>query len=330
MIKIEGFWEKEGQAPIVNLENKFVQNNTEAVLSRAQKWASLFPKKQEGKQEEKVKEKVKEEEEEIDENYRRIFVADAERTFRTKENREKMVKLLNHQFSKFKDYSQSMGYVTAFLSLFLEQDDAETVLTHLAHDAKYIPEYWRAQAVAFSRDAFVFQSMLEKFNPEVSQHLAKNSLFPDTYCQKWFSGLCIHVLDYNQLFDFFDHFMEKGHVYLFKFGLSVAEVLKESILKTNNVVHLFEILRLEKKWVTQGDLVQKILDLSYTDKFDQLGDIEELRKVAYETKVKPRLEASNKKHEEKDSDDEIVFSDEEEEEEEELAEKLQKMSVKDK
>lgn len=38
-------------------------------------------------------------------------------------------------------------------------------------------------------------------------------LFPETYCQKWFVGLCVHVLPFSALLDFFDAFFKGGKLY---------------------------------------------------------------------------------------------------------------------
>lgn len=335
MIRSAKFWEEEANAPLLNLEEGYFKENREKVLEKAKEWkSSIFPEKVVLDPSHKIIEGN------IDENYVRIFVKDAERTFAKEENREKLIHLLSSLFRKFGDYSQSLGYVASFLLLLLEEEDAVVILEHLNFDPKYIPQYWRAQAVAFATDAFVFQSLMEKFHPEVAQHLLKNGLFPNTYSQKWFSGLNIHVLSFEPLMDFLDQFFQKGHIFSFQFGLALVDKLAPVILKSDTTA-IFELLRLDpKNKQVKKELAGEILEIAKSGKYEDLGDLEALRKVAHE-KVKAQLEAAQRRHAEVDSDDEIVFSDEEEEEggeekeeegseEEELEEGVKKLSLKGK
>ena len=237
----------------------------------------------------------------IEENYVRIFEKDAERTFATAAHRQEMISVLSGLFRDFGDYSQSLGYVASLLMLLLGTQDAIIILEHLNFDPKYVPGYWKAQAIDFGRDAWVFQALMERYHPDVAAHLLKNGIFPNTYCQKWFSGLCIHVLPFNTLLDFLDAFLHEGHPYLFRFGLSLVEHLKTQLLATTDPSTQFAILRLDlKKGVNAKELHQAILATAASEKYKDLGNLEELRKVAYETKVRPQVEAAQRRHAEVD------------------------------
>ena len=212
-----------------------------------------------------------------------------------------MIQVLSGLFRNFGDYSQSLGYVASLLMLLLDTEDAVAILEHLNFDELYLPGYWKAQAVDFGRDAFVFQAQLEKFHPEVAAHLIKNGIMPNTYCQKWFSGLCIHVLPFDPLMQFLDKFFNEGHPYLFKFGLAVVEQIKTQLLATNDPSTQFALLRLEFKKGTDVDAIYKaILESAASDKYKDLGELQQLRMVAYQTKIKPQMEAAQRRHAEVD------------------------------
>ena len=212
-----------------------------------------------------------------------------------------MIDLLEELFFSFGDYSQSLGYIASLLLLLMEKDQAKKILFELNFNDKYIPGYWKAEAVAFGRDGYVFQSLLEKFHPAVAKHLAENGILPTTYAQKWFSGLCIHVLDFESLFPFFDNFFKEGYPFLFRFGLSVVNVLKDQILAAKSPTTIFELLRLDSKNKDiPEEIGKKIMEIATSDEYKDLGDLEEMRKIAYETKIKPQLEAAKKRREELD------------------------------
>ena len=42
--------------------------------------------------------------------------------------------------------------------------------------------------------------------------LAAKYVFPNTFCQKWFAGLCVHVLPFEDLCDFLEMFFEHGEL----------------------------------------------------------------------------------------------------------------------
>lgn len=60
----------------------------------------------------------------------------------------------------------------------------------------------------------MFDHLLARHLPDVHSRLAGACLFPETYCQKWFVGLCVHVLPFSALLDFFDAFFKGGKVYV--------------------------------------------------------------------------------------------------------------------
>ena len=73
-----------------------------------------------------------------------------------------------------------------------------------------IRSFWHHEPIAFATDAYVFDHLLSRHLPDVHSRLASAALFPETYCQKWFVGLCVHVLPFSALLDFFDAFFKHG------------------------------------------------------------------------------------------------------------------------
>lgn len=113
-----------------------------------------------------------------------------------------------------------------------------------AHSRIACASFWHHEPIAFATDAYVFDHLLSVHVPDVHAHLAAALLFPETYCQKcvpatvhyllpllahsqpllrrWFIGLCVHVLPFSALLDFYDAFLKEGRTYV---PLSVAWLL---------------------------------------------------------------------------------------------------------
>ena len=50
---------------------------------------------------------------------------------------------------------------------------------------------------------------------------------PDTFCQKWFCGLTVHVCPFEVVYTILDRFFAQGVTYLFQFGIALMQHFKE-------------------------------------------------------------------------------------------------------
>lgn len=238
----------------------------------------------------------------------RIIVKDAERTFSGDIQRKTLSKILTFANEEFQDYHQGMSFVTSFLMLFFDEKTVFSILRLFNNDKYYIPGYWRHEAVPFATDAYVFDALLKIYNPKVQSHLAKNYILPETYLQKWFSALCIHVLEFSALYRFFELFFERGVRFLMQFGLSFFKHLGEKIMSTTNPAQIYAYLRMDRTMVQiEDDISHKILDdvdefeISEIKTDDQL---EAMRIVAYDENLKKRFEAKKRFEEEEEEEEE--------------------------
>jgi len=246
----------------------------------------------------------------------RIIYLDAERTFVQEHHKKQLIDFLTRAYSNLKgDYSQAMAYVAGFLLLILDEQTTMSMMVRLDTDPKYVPGYWKDEPVAAATDAYVFNHLVQRYFPQVAQHLAKLYVFPENFCQKWFGGLCIQIMPFETLYPFFDLFFEHGFKFLFQFGLSLIDNLKEELLKISDPSDVFAFLRLDQKFVSvsssplpnrktinPNQLLQHALEFDISD-----VDFPKLRKELFEKHLKERLERAKefeKKHkEEEDNDD---------------------------
>lgn len=236
MLRRPNFWTEEGESPLLELEHGYLRNNAEAVLARTAAWPGLCG--------------VPADESDAitlvspaEHSY--IIKRDADRTFVCESQRELYRVVLSTMDAKLNDYGQGMGYACSFLLLFFEPVQVARMLYKLATDPKYIPGYWRAEAVAFNVDAIVFGRMMANFFPDVQAKLSAKIVMPQTFCQKWFCGLALHMLHFEALLDFWEAFLAQGYEFLFKFALAMTVATREALLAAESASEIYAILRLE-------------------------------------------------------------------------------------
>lgn len=342
MLRKPGFWQKEKNAPLFIMENGFLEKAGESVFTRAMSWfehSATFLATATATPAEEITE--------IDDSkIPRIVVKDVERTFVGEEHRKELSKFLTKLEQTFGDYSQGLGFVASFVSLFLEEARAMTVVR--AANAM-LPGYWKHEAVGFATDAYVFMHLLERRNPDLARHLAGLFVLPEMYSQKWFTNLCVHVLPFENVFSVFDGFFAPlsssspsspsscpspgsggssqaivGFRFLFQFALSLMSRLEADLIATKDVGHILGILRLDKAHVkTPVDFAEVIESAKKIDVTTGI-DFDRLRTEMFEKHLRTRIERAQRVKEEEEKkeaerkaageeedSDEIKFSDEE-------------------
>ena len=107
MLKIDGFKEREKQAPIFMEEEGFLDKAGDSVFERANGWyeaAFEGAKKPEADSEEDAKKLA-------EAPHPRIVLRDSERTLLDDADRQRLARLLTRLHVRFNDYSQGMGFV---------------------------------------------------------------------------------------------------------------------------------------------------------------------------------------------------------------------------
>ncbi|VWU48524.1 GTPase-activating protein, putative [Hepatocystis sp. ex Piliocolobus tephrosceles] len=330
MIRNKNFWDAEKNAPILNRNGNFIKyDNHDESCKRAEEFCKIMSKHINEDIKVEIKKKCN------DEEILRIIRLDAERTFSTEENRSLLIEVLQSIYPVINDYHQGLSFVASFLLLFLKPKEVITIITGL--HKYYVPGYFKAMPKAYVRDARVFMSILNIFYPHIYKHIEK-LITPEAFVSKWFIGLNVHVLTFESLMLFFEHFLKEGTIFLFKYSIALCKNLENEIMKTNDVSRILSLLRLD----------QKVFPNDYKkSKDDEVGhfflniindackvDMEKinLNELRQEAIKQMELEEERRKQIEMEralSDDEIVFSDEEEEEEEEEKEEEEEEEEKD-
>jgi len=162
-----------------------------------------------------------------------------------------------------------------------------------------------------------FERLLERKHPKVAAHIQKLGLLPETFCQKWFLGLCVHVLPFESLVSYYESFFTEGFPFLIKFGLSLVEIFEDEILKANNSSKIFQMFRLDEAYLHGKDLIEtanRIIDNATKISLPSI-DYDLWREEIYLEKLKSRLEraklyAAQNQEEEEEEEEEPQSDDE--------------------
>ncbi len=327
MIRTEKFWEDEFDAPLLERNLKFVnRGNQDNMSQRVGGWMDLLDIPGDISID-KLTDVV------VSEENLRIFRRDAERTYvpkdeadmekRTKARQDIHVETLKLIVAEVQDYHQGLGYIVAFLNLFLDTPDVVRVALTLHRDPKYSAGYFVGAPQRFVADGRVFYQILEKSNPDLHRHLTSKGVLPEMFASKWFIGLCLHVLPYEALFAFYENFLTQGVEYIFRFSLKYLQTLESELMEAKDTHHIMTLLRAEDPradWKLPPHLMERHLSedifikiVTEASSVDLGVDLDSLRH-AEGRKVAEAVEAARKRDQELKelySDDEIVFSDEE-------------------
>lgn len=332
MIRTEQYWDDELGAPILERNYNFVTTaNQEELHSRVKGWMKLLEVDSQEFDLEKLRSTP------ISKETLRILRKDAERTYVSKDNKEVDARTKARQdmhvdslklvVAEIQDYHQGLGYIAAFLGIFLDVEDVAKLALCLHRSPNHSAGYFKGAPQRFVADAKVFYKILAAKNPTLHQHLSSKGVLPEMFVVKYFVGLSLHVLPFSALLEFYENFFAHGNDYLFKFALKYIETFQEELMAARTTADVMTILRAEdsranwrlpqvllKRHINE-DVFSEIVRGAMTVELD--SEHQAMRELEAKA-VAAAVEAARKRDEELKamySDDEIEFSDEDEDDE---------------
>lgn len=225
-----------------------------------------------------------------DEEIVRVIIKDSVRTFFHDDHRAKFEEYLYAMRMEFGDYGQAMSYVAGICLLTLDEQETAAILRRCVKE--FIGGHWSAEAVGFATNAWLWEAMLKKIHPDIAKHFDKLNFWPDTFLQKLFSGLGVHVLRFEELFPFLDEFFQGGLKWLFKYAFAIVEHFRDQILKVTapeQINELYEIMRLDSRASEPEDHIAIFNRAKRMQVDEVLANMDIERMQVYNTKVAPRL-----------------------------------------
>ncbi|KAJ3340575.1 hypothetical protein HDU83_007012 [Entophlyctis luteolus] len=126
-------------------------------------------------------------------------------------------------------YCQAMNIVVSVLLIYLTEEQAFWVLTVLSE--RLLPSYYSTNMVGAVVDNQVFEQLVQKYMPMVTDHFKKYDIQLSVVCLPWFLTLFINSLPMTFALRILDCLFLEGPKVLFQVGLAVIKVNGDAILK---------------------------------------------------------------------------------------------------
>lgn len=306
MLNAHSFWEEEESASLLTSDHGYLQKQLcedgyASLFALASTWLDSA-----GVSKSDIEAEAKVWEEHLngwgDSEFERIHLHDAQRVFRAVESQERLAHVLTIIQGRIGDYHQAMSLVGGFLLLTLEPPAVVALLHEITTSTRYLKGYWKSESIACATDGYVLHELTSSVDglQEVSQHLESLCMLPETYVQKWYNALAVHVLPFEALFVFFSQFFEHGFSFLFRFSMSLLTQLRGNILESSSQAQLYALLRLDQEHHDVNDaLALTIVSKDNTELYMlSVGeaDFEFMRLSMFEKHLKARVESARVAH----------------------------------
>lgn len=249
-ISDQQFWKDEHDSPLLSRNGNFVNyEKHEELCDRARGWldklnATDIEVDFSRLQKQPVREALV-----------RIFQRDADRTWVPKDEPElqkrtavrQQIHVDNLKMTSYviDDYHQGLGYIAAFSSMFLSQPDTVRLCIALHKSPEHSKGYFQSEAEKFLSDSRVFMELVEKMDKPLHDHLVSKGVVPQMWAVKYFVGLCVHLLPFEAVFDYWELVFEHGHVFVFKFLYAFLQYFRDQIMAATSTSGLMTIMRVE-------------------------------------------------------------------------------------
>eukprot|EP01096_Ripella_sp_DP13-Kostka_P000270 TRINITY_DN1033_c0_g1_i1.p1 TRINITY_DN1033_c0_g1~~TRINITY_DN1033_c0_g1_i1.p1 ORF type:complete len:472 (-),score=162.47 TRINITY_DN1033_c0_g1_i1:19-1434(-) len=171
-------------------------------------------------------------------------------------------------YDKHVGYCQGMGFITAFLLLYVPEEDAFYLLVKLLRDYELVGLFepgFHGLYKAF----FIHEQLFDLFLPRLSSHFKTQGIAASMYCTKWYMEIFISSLPFPFVIRVWDLLFCEGTAVLYKVSLAILKLLQKELLK----LPFEEILRRLQdlgKWlcatITPDDLINACSEFNLPSK----------------------------------------------------------------
>jgi len=132
-------------------------------------------------------------------------------------------------------YCQGMGFIGALFLMLMTEEEAFWMLVNLFKtNGKYqLRGLFIDGLPLLHLRFFQFQKMLDRFLPNVSQHLKKLNISPELYSSKWFITIFCYDFPFETSMRIWDCFLSEGIKCVFRFGLALIKEHEKELLHTD-------------------------------------------------------------------------------------------------
>ncbi|ORX58362.1 TBC-domain-containing protein [Piromyces finnis] len=185
-------------------------------------------------------------------------------------------------------YCQAMNIVASVLLIFMTEEQVFWLLTVLCD--RLLPGYYSVNMVGVIIDNQVFESLVLKYMPSISEHFKKYDIQLSIVCLPWFLSLFINSFPLSLTFRVLDCFFLQGPPVLFQLGLGILKANADKLLKAKDdgeVMNIFkDYFATAEEQVMTKNLNNNILLMKFNALL--LSSLRDYKSVTYDLILKMR------------------------------------------
>jgi len=145
-------------------------------------------------------------------------------------------------------YCQGMGFVTALLLMYMEEEDAFWVLVQLCRSYE-MEELWKPGFPGLAKSFFILEKLLEIYAPKLLEHLQQQQLSTSVYATQWFLTIFLYNLDFAVALRIWDVFLYEGFPFVYAVAVALLKIHEEKLM-TAEFEDLFALLQFKNNKVS--------------------------------------------------------------------------------
>ena len=191
-------------------------------------------------------------EENSDKGLEEVIIKDIDRTFPKNTfflekygggQRQLYKVLVNYsKFNKEVGYVQGMGFITALLLTYMDEERAFFMLHALMKkrelESLYLPGF-----PDLNKKLYVFLNLEKKLIPKIYNTFKKCDVIPFSYASEWFLCLFSRSLKFSSLVRVFDTFILEGYKVIYRFALAFLKSKEQKIIECKQMDNLFKTVK---------------------------------------------------------------------------------------
>jgi hypothetical protein len=163
-------------------------------------------------------------------------------------------------------YVQGMGFFTATLLNYMDEESAFWMLTSLMEKYKF-NGFYQQDFPELPKAFYKLSSLVKKFYPKIYETFKAKKLNPSMFASQWFLTLFFVNVRYEIFIRIFDIFLVEGpKKTFFRIGLALIKLNEDKILNSKEFDELMEVMKHLGEKITVGKLFDEAFSLNITNK----------------------------------------------------------------
>ena len=151
--------------------------------------------------------------------------------------------LINYsKFNKEVGYVQGMGFITALLLTYMDEERSFFML-HALMKKRELENLYLPGFPDLNKKLYVLLNLQKKLIPKVYNTFRNNDVIPFSYASEWFLCLFSRSLRFNSLVRIYDTFILEGYKVIYRFSLAFLKSKEESIIACKDMDSLFKVMK---------------------------------------------------------------------------------------